>query len=89
MRDLAAAFRQVLTTHDANALEPRPAAAEASDLRPRAVSLRRDHDAVLAPIPFQWSNGQVEGQVNRLKLVKHIPYGWANFALLRRRVLAA
>jgi transposase len=51
--------------------------------------LRRDRDAVLAAILFPWSNGQVEGHVNRLKLVKRTMYGRANFPLLRRRVLIA
>ena len=30
-----------------------------------------------------WRNGQVEGQANRLKLVKRTMYGRASFALLR------
>lgn len=34
-----------------------------------------------------WSNGQTEGQVNRLKLIKRTMYGRANFDLLRQRVL--
>ncbi len=37
----------------------------------------------------RWSNGQVEGQVNRVKLVKRSMYGRAGFALLRERVLRA
>jgi transposase len=36
---------------------------------------------------LEWSQGQVEGQVNRLKLVKRQMYGRANFDLLRLRVL--
>jgi len=36
-----------------------------------------------------WSNGQTEGQVNRLKLIKRTMYGRANFDLLRQRVLRA
>jgi transposase len=35
------------------------------------------------------SNGQTEGQVNRLKLLKRQMYGRANFDLLRQRILAA
>jgi transposase len=35
-----------------------------------------------------WSNGQVEGQVNRLKTIKRQMYGRASFELLRIRVLA-
>ena len=89
VRRLAAAFRAMFATHDANALGPWLAAAEQSELRSLAMSLRRDRDAVLAAVLFPWSNGQVEGQVNRLKLVKRTMYGRAGFALLRRRVLAA
>jgi transposase len=44
---------------------------------------------VLAAICFTWSNGQTDGQVNRLKLVKRTMYGRAGFELLGRRVLAA
>jgi len=36
---------------------------------------------------YAWSNGQVEGQVNRLKLIKRTMYGRAGFDLLRRKVL--
>jgi transposase len=86
---LAAEFRRMLTAHDATGLSPWLTAAEQSDLRPLAVGLRRDRDAVLGAILFPWSNGQVEGQVNRLKLVKRSMYGRAGFTLLRRRVLAA
>jgi transposase len=34
-----------------------------------------------------WSNGQTEGQVNRLKFLKRQMYGRANFDLLRLKVL--
>ncbi len=53
-----------------------------------ARSLSRDKDAVLAALSLPWSNGQVEGQVNRLKLIKRQMYGRAKFDLLRLRVLA-
>lgn len=52
-----------------------------------AVGLRRDYDAVKAALTYEWSNGQVEGQVNRLKFIKRQMYGRANFDLLRKRVL--
>jgi len=38
---------------------------------------------------LEWSNGQVEGQVNKLKLLKRSRYGRANFDLLRLRLLNA
>lgn len=40
-------------------------------------------------LSYEWSNGQVEGQIHRLKLVKRQMYGRANFDLLKQRVLAA
>ena len=52
-----------------------------------ALGLRQDYDAVKAALLYEWSNGQVEGQVNRLKMIKHQMYGRANFDLLRQRVL--
>jgi hypothetical protein len=39
------------------------------------------------PFTVEWSNGMVEGQVNKLKLIKRQMYGRANFDLLRLRVL--
>jgi transposase len=52
-----------------------------------ARPLRRDQDAVGAALQLPWSNGMVEGQVHRLKLIKRQMYGRANFDLLRLRVL--
>jgi transposase len=37
----------------------------------------------------EWSNGQTEGQVNRLKLLKRQMFGRAKFDSLRARVLYA
>jgi transposase len=53
------------------------------------TGLRQDYDAVKAALTDDWSNGQVEGQVNRLKLIKRMMFGRAGFALLRQRVLHA
>ena len=50
--------------------------------------LERDADAVKAAIISEISNGQVEGQVNRLKLIKRQMFGRAKLDLLRARVLA-
>jgi transposase len=52
-----------------------------------ARHLRRDRDAVAAALQLPWSNGMVEGQVHRLKLIKRQMYGRASFDLLRLRVL--
>ena len=49
--------------------------------------LRQDYGAVEQAFVSEWSNGQTEGQVNRLKMIKRQGYGRAGFDLLRRRVL--
>ena len=54
-----------------------------------ARSLRQDRDAVQAALRLPWSTGPVEGQINRLKVIKRSMYGRAGFDLLRHRVLAA
>ncbi len=56
-------------------------------LRSLAKGIKRDYDAVKAALSYSYSNGPVEGQVNRLKLVKRQTYGRAGFDLLRKRVL--
>ena len=40
-----------------------------------------------AGLTLSWSNGQTEGQVHRLKLIKRQMYGRGSFKLLRKRVL--
>jgi transposase len=56
-------------------------------MRQYAAGLVKDLSAVRAALTCPWSNGQTEGQVNRLKLVKRQMYGRANFDLLRQRFL--
>jgi len=52
-----------------------------------AAGIEKDKAAITAAITLEWSNGQVEGQVNRLKLRKRQLYGRAKFDLLRQYVL--
>jgi hypothetical protein len=52
-----------------------------------ARQIKRDYAAVKAAATYNWSNGQVEGQVNRLKNIKRQMYGRASFELLKIRVL--
>ena len=47
----------------------------------------RDFDAVKNAIEMPWSNGQAEGQINRLKTLKRAMYGRAGPELLRARML--
>jgi transposase len=58
-----------------------------SEIRTFARGVRQDEPAIRAAITLPYSNGQVEGQVNRLKLIKRSMYGRASFGLLRQRVL--
>lgn len=50
-----------------------------------ARSITKDHDAVHVAISEPWSSGQVEGQVNKLKLVKRQMSGRAMIDLLEAR----
>jgi len=59
------------------------------ELRQFARKVRQDEAAVTAGCTLVWSNGQTEGQVNRLKLLKRQMYGRAKFDLLRQRMLDA
>lgn len=57
------------------------------ELRQLAQGLAQDAQAVQAALRLPQSNGVVEGQITRLKLLKRSMYGRASFDLLRRRVL--
>jgi hypothetical protein len=59
------------------------------EVRRFASRLQKDWSAVIEAVKGAWSNGQVEGQINRLKLIKRQMYGRANLDLLRQRVLHA
>jgi transposase len=54
-----------------------------------ARGLQEDLAAVKAGLTLPWSNGPVEGQITRLKLLKRQAYGRAGFPLLRQRVMPA
>ncbi len=58
------------------------------DLQRFATGLQQDA-AVRAAFELPYSNGQTEGQVTRLKLLKRQMYGRAKLDLLRQRVLHA
>ena len=61
--------------------------AAAGPLASFAKGVAADRSAVVAALTEPWSNGQTEGQVNRLKLIKRQMYGRANLDLLRARVI--
>lgn len=53
------------------------------EFKKMAKGIRQDYAAVKAAFASEWSNGQVEAQVNCLKLQKRIVFGRANFDLTR------
>ncbi len=62
---------------------------QVTELKSFAKSVQQDYAAVYAACSLPWSQGQVEGQINRLKCLKRQMYGRAQFDLLRLRVLHA
>jgi transposase len=89
-RTLAADFKSLLLQHQPELLPSWIARAEASQLpefEAFAQSLLSDLDAVRMAAQSKWSSGQVEGQVNRLKLIKRLMFGRGGLQLLRKRVL--
>jgi transposase len=87
---LAKGFLRLVRERAGAELDDWIAAATASDVaevRSYARGLLTDKAAVQAGLTLCWSNGQVEGHIHRLKLLKRQMYGRAGFDLLRRRVL--
>jgi transposase len=85
-------FRQILTERDETSLIPWAHEAEASQI-PELLRflqrLRMDWEAVENALLFATSQGQVEGQVNRLKMFKRQGYGRSSPALLQARLMEA
>ena len=87
---LSQAFVSMLAEHRAQNLDGWLLQAKQSgirELKSFAQGIRRDYAAVRAAFTSKWSNGQVEAQVNCLKLQKRLMFGRADFDLLRLRVL--
>ncbi len=87
---LVEAFLQMMRERTGEQLDSWLAEVEASHLQAFesfVTSVQQDKDAVLAGLTLPWSTGPLEGQVNRLKLIKRSMYGRAKFDLLRLRVL--
>ncbi len=57
------------------------------ELNSFVVGVERDYDAVRAGLTFHWSQGPVEGMVNKIKTHKRLMYGCASFPLLRQKML--
>ena len=85
-------FWRFVKDRDQAALDPWLAAARSSglpELREFAAGIERDRAAVEAALRLDVSNGQTEGQITKLKLLKRAAYGRASLTLLRVRLLRA
>lgn len=90
LRDLVGEFRALLhgrQEEDLPKWTDHAIASGLAEMKRFGETLLRDQSAIRAAIRLPWSNGQVEGQVHRLKLIKRQMYGRAGFLLLKRRVL--
>jgi transposase len=89
---LAQDFARLVRERQPDQLDPwlaRAAESPCVSLQRFAKGLRDDYDAVKAGLTLRWSNGPVEGHINRLKMLKRQMFGRARFDLLQRRFLLA
>ena len=87
---LAHEFASAIRAHDVAAFDAwldKASAAGVPEWKGFVDGLRRDIDAVHNGITLAWSQGAVEGSINRLKLIKRAMYGRGGHDLLRRRVI--
>ena len=87
---LVEAFLHMVRQRKGEQLDEWLSAVEASHLQafqPFVAGVQKDKEAVVAGLTLPWSNGPLEGNVNRLKLIKKSMYGRAEFDLLKVRVL--
>jgi transposase len=80
-------FHRMIRTRNAAALTSWLADSETGLLASFCKGIRADLAAVTAALTEPWSNGQTEGQITRLKLVKRQMYGRAGLDLLRARLV--
>ena len=90
MRRLATRFQGLLLGGkpkglDAWLIHARPSGIYAMQRFARTV--RQDLEAVWNAVLEHWSNGQTEGQINKLKTLKRAMYGRAGLELLRARIM--
>lgn len=84
--DLIRSFRNLFTARKSEDLAKWIKKYEQLDF-PFIQGVRQDLDAVTLSIQELWSNGPVEGHINRLKTIKRMMYGRAGFKVLKNRVL--
>ncbi|WP_143239589.1 transposase, partial [Agrobacterium rosae] len=87
--ELVAAFQAMIRKKSLADLEPWLERARSSLVAAFAIGIAKDRAAVSAAIKSPWSNGQTEGQITKLKLVKRQMYGRGKIDLLQARVIGA
>ena len=88
--ELIQQFADLVRNHQPEELEEwyeKASSCEIKALKSFARGIKEDWEAVKNGMTYQWSNGQVEGQVNRLKMLKRQMYGRASHELLKKRFL--
>ena len=88
-RGLTDRFHSMIRKKTASGLEPWIIEARTSLIASFASGITRDHAAVGAAIGEPWSNGQTQGQITKLKLVKRQMYGRGKLDLLQARLIGA
>lgn len=88
-RHLLERFQAMIRKRDPSGLDNWLDDASSGPLASFDRGLRDDQPAVTAALSLPWSNGQTEGQITKLKLVKRQMYGRAKLDLLRTRLLGA
>ena len=88
-REIIAAFHALIRRKAATELASWIDRARTSLVASFANGVNKDQAAVRAAIALHWSNGQTEGQITKLKLVKRQMYGRAKIDLLQARVVGA
>jgi transposase len=86
-REIVAAFQAMIRKKCVADLEPWLQRARTSLVASFANGVIKDQAAVAAAITSPWSNGQTEGQITKLKLVKRQMYGRGKLDLLQARVI--
>ncbi len=86
-RSLLRRFQTMLRARAAGDLTAWISAARESQLASFATGVAADREAIEAALTEPWSNGQTEGQITKLKLVKRQMYGRAKLDLLRARLV--
>lgn len=88
-REIIEGFHQMLRRKTAVDLTPWIDKARSTLVASFANGVAKDEPAVRAAISSAWSNGQAEGQITKLKLVKRQMYGRAKLDLLQARLIGA